>query len=109
MSSFPDDENGDVLRRMQEHGDDFSKARDVDFTVVFPSEHAAKAFANLISGKGWASSVEMTNCVAELPWDVRVVNHMVPTHAGISQFEAMLADEAKSFEGRNDGWGSLQQ
>ena len=109
MSSFPDDENGDVLRRMQENGDDLSKARDLDFTVVFPTEHAAKSFADLMSGRGCTTSIEMTCCVPELPWDVCVVTHMVPSHVGICEFEALLSHEAHPFGGRNDGWGCVQQ
>jgi hypothetical protein len=46
--SFPEDENGDVLRRMQANGDDLSKARDIDFSVVFHDEAAAKRFVELI-------------------------------------------------------------
>ena len=74
ISSFPDDENGDVLQPMQEQGDELRRARAIDFTVVFPTEHAAKAFANLMSGKGMAVSVEITKSVPEFPWDVWVVN-----------------------------------
>jgi len=38
---FPADENGDVLRRMAEHGDNLSVARDIDFIVVFSDGQAA--------------------------------------------------------------------
>ena len=31
---FPDDENGDVLRRMAANGDDLTRPRNIDFTVV---------------------------------------------------------------------------
>jgi hypothetical protein len=31
--NFPNDENGDVLRRMHRDGDDLTKARDIEFTV----------------------------------------------------------------------------
>jgi hypothetical protein len=42
---FPDDENGQVLRYMAEQGDDLSKPRDIDFTVVMPDEDAAMTFS----------------------------------------------------------------
>ena len=45
-SEFPDDENGDVLRRMLRNGDDCTKPRDIDFSVVFPSDSAAVKFAD---------------------------------------------------------------
>ena len=39
--SFPDDENGDVLRLMLKNGDDLSAPREIDFSVIFPTEDAA--------------------------------------------------------------------
>ncbi|MGC2615598.1 MAG: ribonuclease E inhibitor RraB [Terracidiphilus sp.] len=41
---FPDDENGDVLRRMAANGNDLSLPRNIDFTVVFPNESTAQRF-----------------------------------------------------------------
>ena len=40
-----DDENGDILCRVRKDGDDFARPRDIDFSVVFPSEGAAEEFA----------------------------------------------------------------
>lgn len=37
---FPDDENGDVLWDMAQDGDDLTKPREVDFSVIFPTEKA---------------------------------------------------------------------
>lgn len=35
FDAFPNDANGDVLRRMEAQGDDLSRPRNVDFTVIF--------------------------------------------------------------------------
>jgi hypothetical protein len=106
---FPDDENGDVLRRMQDNGDDFTKARDIDFTVVFPDQVSAQQFCIHFQGRGYKSSVELTHCSPELPRDVVVVNHMSPSHKKITEFEAELETTASKFGGRNDGWGCIEQ
>jgi hypothetical protein len=106
---FPDDSNGDVLRRLQSQGDDLSSPRDVDFTVIFPDEQAACGFAEKFRIADYAVTVEMTECNEELPWDVRVTRNMVPTHAGISLFEDELGRAASDFNGRNDGWGCFSQ
>jgi hypothetical protein len=105
--SFPNDANGDVLRRMQEHGVDFSQPRQIDFVVVFPSQDDAEAFAQQIRDLGYAISIEESGCVRELPWDARIERIMIPSHADITKFEDTLADLAGRFGGRNDGWGSL--
>ena len=109
LTTFPDDENGDVLRRMQAQGDDLSKPRDIDFTVVLPTEAATQAFARHFHALDYVVAVEETGCVQELPWDVRVVRHMLPMHAGITSFEAELDAVARPLGGRNDGWGCFGQ
>jgi hypothetical protein len=111
MSSFdlPDDENGDVLRRLQKNGDDLSKPRDVDFTVVFATEESAQEFAQHFVRHRYKVSVANSNCVPDLPWDVVVTKHMVPSHSGITEFEEALQDIAEGLGGRNDGWGCFSQ
>ncbi|CAM4081886.1 ribonuclease E inhibitor RraB [Roseateles saccharophilus] len=107
--TFPDDENGDVLRRMQANGDDLLKPRDIDFTVVLPDEPAALSFSAQFSAHGYQVKVNESGVVDSLPWDVVVVKHMAPTHSGITQFEAALQAAASAFAGRNDGWGCFEQ
>jgi Regulator of ribonuclease activity B len=77
--------------------------------VVFPSGRSAEEFASHFREEGHKVSVEETNCVPEFPWDVIVVNYMVPTHSAISHFEDTLELWASSLGGRNDGWGCMEQ
>ena len=109
MIEFPDDENGDILRRMLRDGDDFTKPRDIDFSVVFPSDSAAEEFAEHFFRLGFKISVQKSDCKPELPWDVTVTNFMLPTHDGITKFEETLEGVAARFGGRNDGWGCFCQ
>jgi len=102
---FPDDENGDVLRRMQSSGDDLTKSRDIDFTVVFPDESSARQFAAAFGSERYYVPVRHSECVADLPWDVEVRCDMVPDHAAIGAFEERLEALAAPLGGRNDGWG----
>ena len=106
---FPDDENGDVLRRLQKNGDNLAKPRDVDFTVVFANEESAQEFAEHFIRHGYKVSVGNSNCVPDLPWDVVVTKHMVPSHNEITQTEETLQDIADGLGGRNDGWGCFSQ
>src|ERR1700761_2110767 len=102
---FPEDENGDVLRRMERNGDDLSIPRDINFSVVFASREKAESFAALIHQRGLKISVENSNCVQEAPWDVTVTKHMQPTYKAIKDFEEELDHISTSLGGRNDGWG----
>ena len=106
---FPDDVNGDVLRRLQSQGDDLSQPRDIDFIVVFSEERAAQDFAARVRQSGYKAVVERTDTAEELPWDARVIRNMVPTHEAITGFEKELEEIAFPHGGRNDGWGCLSQ
>jgi hypothetical protein len=108
-SIFPDDKNGDALGRMQSNGDDLTKARNIDFTVVFPNESKALAFSDHFQALGYKTVIENTGCAKDLPWDVVVVKQMLPTHEGITSFEEQLEIFAGTLGGRNDGWGCLTQ
>jgi hypothetical protein len=103
--AFPNDENGEVLRQMAEQGDDLSVPREIDFSVIFPSEDAALKFAVLLLRNGQKVSFSPYEEHDELPWQVQAHPLMVPTHENISGYEDLLGSEAAPFGGRNDGWG----
>ncbi|TBR39257.1 MULTISPECIES: ribonuclease E inhibitor RraB [Dyella] len=102
---FPDDENGQVLATMAERGDRLDQPREIDFSVIFPSEDQALAFAITLLRGGAKVSFSEYEENPELSWEVTVHPVMVPRHGDITAFEAMLAAEAEPLGGRNDGWG----
>lgn len=102
---YPDDDNGDALRRLQADGDDLTRARDINFTVVFQDQFKADQFAQHFRNAGYKSKVEEAQVKKTHPWDVVVVKRMIPTHSGIIKFEAELQAIAGTLEGCNDGWG----
>ena len=100
---IPDDENGEVLRRMFDDGDDLSIPRDIDFHLVFGEEAQARGFA--------AQAVTLPDLMLSVPevdeegiWVVTASRHMSATHAGITALEQQLALVAQAFEGYPDGW-----
>jgi Regulator of ribonuclease activity B len=107
---FPDDDNGDVLHRLQKNGDNLTESRVVDFTGVFSTEESAQEFAEHFLRLGYKVSVRHSNCVQELLWDAVVKKkNMVPSHSGITQFEEELQEISEGLGGRNDGWGCFSQ
>lgn len=102
---YPADANGDTLRRMEAHGDDLTRPRNIDFTVVFADATSAEQFAEQFRALGHKVSVERTETDQNFPWDVVVVHHMVPSYDGISDFENLLQSVADGWGGHNDGWG----
>lgn len=107
--TYPNDANGDALRRMEASGDDLAKSRNVDFTIVFANESDAEKFAEHFRALGHEVSVEGAETNQDFPWDVVVVQHMVPTYAAISDFENLLQSIAEGWGGHNDGWGCFSE
>jgi hypothetical protein len=99
------DANADALKRMKFNGDDLARLRDVDFTVVFPNEGAAKEFEERFRSLGHRTSVEFSGTIRELPWEVVVVKNMALSEVDIECFEGTLQGVASGLHGRNDGWG----
>src|SRR5215831_11264707 len=106
---YPNDANGDALRRMEAKGDDFTRPRDIDFIVVFADASSAEQFAEHFRALGHKVSVEHTAPDRDFPWDVLVVQHMFPSYDGICDFEALLQSVADDWGGHNDGWGCFSQ
>jgi len=105
----PDDDNGDVLRRLEAKGDDLSRARDIDFTVVFPTDFAAVEFAAYFRKAGYKADVRYAQVNGSHLWDVVIVKHMIPSHEGITDFERELQEFADTLGGYNDGWGCFSE
>jgi hypothetical protein len=104
---FPDDENGEVLRRMQAHGADLTYPRNLDFTVVFPDQQSAENFVKEMNASGHTASAAFTQTRDQFPWDVLAVKHMIPAHTNITEFESFLESHAAVYGGQNDGWGCI--
>jgi hypothetical protein len=103
---FPDDENGDVLRRMHDGGDDLSQPRMMDFCFAFPERRQALAFAEIVDDR------DLEVCISYYEeremWQAIVQRHMVPTHRDITALERRLSAQAESVGGEPDGWGCMQ-
>ena len=106
---FPDDENGDVLWEMAQGGDDLSLPREVNFSVIFPTEETALKFAVHLLRNEQKVSFAPYEEHDELPWQVEAHPVMVLTHANVSGYEAELEEAAARLGGRNDGWGCYAQ
>ena len=104
-SNIPNDENGDVIRRMIKNDDDLSKPRLIDFCHVFSERRQALAFAEMIDDR------QLEVCISYYEkrdlWDVKVKRYMIPTHHEITAFEKSLAVQAELLGGEADGWGCM--
>jgi regulator of RNase E activity RraB len=104
LGLIPDDENGEVLKRMIEDGDDLTLERPVEFFHVFADEEQANAFASA-AGEMPLVAVEAPEVDEEDVWQVCVIRVMAPQHAAITKLESELGALAETCSGYADGWG----
>jgi hypothetical protein len=107
--TYPNDANGDALRRMEADRDDLTRPRNIDFTVVFADVTSAERFADYFRALGHEVSVGNTETDKDFLWDVVVVQHMVPSYDGVANFEKLLQSVADGLGGHNDGWGCFSE
>ena len=105
--TFPDDENGDILRQMQAAGDNLEAARDMNFAFAFKTQSEAERFAAAITAPDFHA--EASDYPERKMWQAEVTHFMLPTHAAITELEARLSKVAAEYGGSPDGWGSFLQ
>ena len=93
-TSWPDDDDGDALRRLEAGSDDFSIARNIDFSVVFANRTHAKLFVYQMLQLGYQATLR-SEAVDPDTEDVTVVKHLRPSYAAIRDFEALLLRSAE--------------
>ena len=102
---FPEDDTGDALWEMQGQGDDLSKPREVEFSVVFTEEEQALKFGRMLLEYRQKTSLADDEEDAEYPFEITLHAYMLPTYDNIKKYEALIEEKAESFNGHYDGWG----
>ncbi len=92
---FPNDENGDILAKMVERGDDLSKARKIDFYFAFPEKSQAENFAEQVRlTTGLLPEVSRyEECDM---WQATVCKEMIPTPR-LSQNSRLLWIKSRNY------------
>ena len=105
---FPSNASGQTLRRLLESGDDFSKLRDVDFSVIFRKEADANSFVSEFSNRSDSISLEYVEELEDRLWDVTLTKNMSLSYASIVELENEINQISDRFDGCLDGWGCMQ-
>ena len=103
----PDEINAEVLSRMAADGDDLQSPRDVEFNHQFSHEKSALDFLKAAKEEGYLWTDHQFS-EEQLSWLTTIQVQMVPSLEEITEIEADLAEIAKTFGGRPDGWGCME-
>jgi len=107
---YPDNDNGDVFRRLEEANFDFSQEYAVDFYAVYATEEEADIVARQFASD-WNAGQKFKNIetrpVEEGGIELELVPVMKVTYENVAAFEKKLADRTSKVTGYLDGWGVL--
>ncbi|WP_303461276.1 ribonuclease E inhibitor RraB [Alteromonas sp. 1_MG-2023] len=108
--SYPDDSNGDVLRRLEKANFDFSLEYAVDFYAVYETEEEADIVAKQFA-RDWKEGHKFKNIETRPAetggMELELVPIMNVTYENITNFEIRLAERTSKVNGYLDGWGVL--
>jgi hypothetical protein len=102
--NYPDDADGDALRRVAAMGVDMSRPMEIDYFVAVPDREAGEAVARLAECAGYRTEVIYDE--EDDAWDCCCRKTMVPTHEGVASAQHELDEISRPFGGRSDGWGT---
>jgi len=106
---YPDDDIGDVFRRMEASNFDFSKEHVVDFYAVFSTEEEADKIARMFVADECTYENIETRPYDEGGMELEISKKMLVTYDSVSKLEELLASRVALVTGYMDGWGVLQE
>lgn len=105
MNNFPDNADGDALRRLAESGADLTRPMTIDFEVAIPDESTGRAIALKATEIGYKTSVDQDSESNE--WTCYCSKAMFARYEDIINCQLELDKIAVAYGGFADGWGTL--
>ena len=105
MNIFPDDADGDALRRVAENGVDFTRPMIIDFAVAIPDESTGKAIALKAIEIGYKTNVDQDS--ESGVWTCYCSKAMFAKYGDVINCQLELDKIAVAYGGFADGWGTV--
>jgi len=102
---YPNDADGDGLRRVAAGGSDMSQPMEIDFFIAVPDKKSGEAIAAKIELLGYKTKLSLDSESDE--WTCYCSRFMVPTYASVVECQKKLNHLSKEFGGYSDGWGTF--
>lgn len=104
LDLFPQDNIGDALWKMLQQGDDLSRIREIEFSVLFQSEQQALKYGQLLLENNQKLSFSPFQGDEDYPWEITAYPEVEASYENITAYEELLSNSAVPFKGKYDGW-----
>jgi hypothetical protein len=101
---YPDDDDGDALRRVASCGNDMSRPMDIDFFVVPPAPSSGSMIAEVAARAGYRTQLLRDDEDGGLT--CYCTKRMLATHEGVLRAQQELDELSRPLGGHTDGWGT---
>jgi regulator of RNase E activity RraB len=103
---YPNDADGDALRRIAADGSDMTRPMCLNFHVAIPDQATAKTMAEIVYKLGYRVKIyESPNC--KLSWTCECSCRMFAEYDAIIAIQKELEELSAPLGGFSDGWGTL--
>jgi len=102
---FPNDSDGDALRRVARDGADMSQPMVIDFSVLVPNESSAHIVSKLVALHAFDPSIFRDD--ADGSWSVYCSRTMLATYEDVVRTQAELNSLLRPHAVFCDGWGTF--
>ena len=107
-TDYPNDADGDALRRLVATGNDMSKPMDIDFQIAAPDEATAKRVADDAAKLGYRIRIHFYDKEGTRdPWTCDCTRTMLAEYDAIIAVQAELNAIARPPGAYTDGWGTF--
>lgn len=103
LALFPEDEIGNLLWQMQQEGVDLSVEREIEFSVLFPSQELALKYGQLLLENNQKLSFCPFEGNEEFPWEITAYPQMPASYFSINGYQELLETSAAPLHGKFDG------
>ncbi len=107
LALFPNDKTGDALWAMQQAGDDLEQPREIEFSVLFPSQDLALKFGQLLLENNQKLSFTPFQDNEEYPWEITAYPEMPLSYENICAYQELLETSSEPLNGKFDGFYCL--
>ncbi|MEW6992338.1 ribonuclease E inhibitor RraB [Colwelliaceae bacterium 6441] len=104
LTLFPKDNNGDALWQMLQDGDDLTQVREIEFSVIFPTEELALKFGHLLLENNQKLSFCSYQENEDFPWEITAYPEMAATYENLSAYQHLIVTSSEPLQGQFDGW-----
>ena len=107
LTLFPNDNTGDALWQMQQAGDELENVREIEFSVLFPSQALALQFGQLLLENNQKLSCTPFKDNETLPWEITAYPEIPLNYENISAYKELLETSSAPLQGEFDGFYCL--